>query len=108
MVVFDSGPNTQLGAPAPAAYDGTMPPWSTGGSGKRCVACHTVSKDGSTAVAVFERKDSTAEPLGHHRPDRGPPGVVQMTPYTTNTIYLGLSPDGAYAVHNDVELHLRA
>ena len=51
VVMFDSGPADQLGAPAPANYNGAFPPWESGGGNKRCVACHTVSKDGSTVAA---------------------------------------------------------
>jgi hypothetical protein len=107
-VVFDSGPADQLGTPAPAAYNGAVPPWESGGNNKRCVACHTVSKDGSTIAAVFEKKGSTASPWGTVDLTANPASVVQMTPYTSSTIYLGLSPDGAHAVSNDVNftLHL--
>lgn len=104
--VFDSGDNTQLGSPAPANYDGYQPPWSTGGNGKRCVACHTVSKDGSTVVAIFERKDSAPSPWGTIDLSASNPGVVQMSSYDTNAVYLGLTPDGMYAVENDVGMNM--
>jgi WD40 repeat protein len=107
VVVFDSGPADQLGTPAPAAYNGTMPPWESGGNNKRCVACHTVSKDGSTIAAVFEKKGSTASPWGTIDLTQSPASVAQMTPYTSQTIYLGITPDGAYAVQNDVDLTMR-
>jgi len=98
--VFDSGDATQLGSPAPANYDGYTPPWSAGGGGKRCVACHTVSKDGSTAVAVFERKDNASSPWGTVSLSAATPQVVQMSSYDTSVDFLGLSPDGHYAVQN--------
>ncbi len=63
-IIFDSGPADQLGTPMPAGYDNTTPPWATGGNNKRCVACHTVSKDGSTLAAIFEKTGSTASPWG--------------------------------------------
>jgi WD40 repeat protein len=107
VVVFDSGPADQLGSPAPASYNGTIPPWESGGSNKRCVACHTVSKDGSTIAAVFEKKGSTASPWGTIDLTQSQPSVVQMTPYTSSTIYLGITPDGAYAVQNDVNMTMR-
>ena len=105
-VVFDSGDNTQLGTPAPANYDGTSPPWSTGGDSKRCVACHTVSKDGSTAVAVFERKDSAPSPWGTIDLTAATPDVVQIQSYDRNTLFLGLTPDGMYAVENDIDFSM--
>lgn len=96
--VFDSGDATQLGSPAPANYDGYSPPWSAGGGGKRCVACHTVSKDGSTAVAVFERKDDASSPWGTINLGSATPSVVQMSSYDTSVNFLALSPEGRYAV----------
>jgi WD40-like Beta Propeller Repeat len=105
-VIFDSGAADQLDTPAPAAYDGTMPPWETGGNNKRCVACHTVSKDGSTIAAVFEKNGSTASPWGTVDLTQSTPSVVQMTPYTSTTIYLGLTPDGTYAVENDLAMSM--
>lgn len=107
VVVFDSGPADQLGTPAPASYNGATPPWESGGNNQRCVACHTVSKDGSTIAAVFEKKGSTASPWGTIDLTQSPAGVVQMTPYTSQTIYLGISPDGAYAVQNDQNMTMR-
>ena len=104
VVIFDSGPADQLGTPAPASYNGTVPPWESGGNNKRCVACHTVSKDGSTIAAVFEKKGSTASPWGTIDLTQATPSVVQITPYTSTTIYLGLTPDGAYAAQNDLAM----
>ncbi len=106
-VVFDSGPYDQLGSPAPSNYNNTVPPWESGGNGKRCVACHTVSKDGSTIAAVFERKGSTASPWGTIDLTAQPPSVQQITPYDSTAIYLGISPDGQYVIQNDVAMRLR-
>jgi WD40-like Beta Propeller Repeat len=108
VAVFDPGPADQLGTPAPANYDSTVPPWESGGNNKRCVACHTVSKDGSTIAAVFEKKGSTASPWGTIDLTQTTPSVLQLTSYTSSTIYLGLTPDGAYAVQNDqnMSMHL--
>jgi hypothetical protein len=107
-IVFDSGSADVLGTPAPAAYNGATPPWEKGTDGKRCVACHTVSKDGSTIAAVFERKGSTASPWGTINLTKTPATVEQITPYTSNTIYLALNPDGGLAIQNDVNftMHL--
>jgi len=106
-VVFDSGPADQLGTPAPPNYDGTVPPWSIGVEGKRCVACHTVSRDGSTLAAVFERKNSAPSPWGTIDLTGSPPGVVQMSRYDAATLYVALTPDGKQAVHNEFDLTMR-
>ncbi len=96
--VFDSGSNTQLGAPAPAnAGSPRNPTWQDNGTGKRCVACHAVSKDGSRLVSLFTREAST-----------GPVGVVDLATsqvkavgdYETNGVYEALTPDGALTVVN--------
>ena len=107
-VVFDSGPADQIGTPAAAGYPGSPnPPWESVGNNKRCVACHVVSKDGSTLASVFEKTGSTASPWGTVDLTQSPPSLVQITPYTSQTIYLGLTPDGAYAVENDVGMTMR-
>ena len=67
-VVFDSGPQDVLGTPVPIDSANPIPvadggPWENNGAGKRCVACHSVSKDGSTLTSVFSRAGSTG-PLG--------------------------------------------
>ncbi len=104
-VVFDSGASDVIGTPAAAGYTGApAKPWETVGTNKRCVACHTVSKDGSTIAAVFEKTGSTASPWGTVDLTKATPPVVQMSPYASSTIYLGLTPDGAYSVANDVNM----
>lgn len=107
VVVFDTGPADQLGTPAPANYDGTMPPWDSGGDNERCVGCHAVSKDGSTVAGLFEKFGSTASLWGTVDLTRSPPGVVQLTPYDSTDIYLAITPDGRYVVHNDILMTLR-
>ena len=110
VVVFDSGPADQLnapGSPAPANYDGSVPPWESGGNNKRCVACHAVSKDGSTIASVFEKKGSTASPWGTIDLTTNPPTTVQITPYNSDTIYLGLTPDGKQAVANSGSMKMQ-
>lgn len=107
VVVFDSGPADQLGTPAPANYDGSVPPWESGGNNKRCVACHAVSKDGSTIASVFEKKGSTASPWGTIDLTTTPPTTVQITPYDSQAIYLGLTPDGRQAVANNGNLTMQ-
>lgn len=106
VVVFDSGSADQLGTPAPANYNGTTPPWEAGGNNKRCVACHTVSKDGSTLATVFEKKGSTASPWGTVDLTAATPSVQQITPYDSTAIYLALTPDGSHAVHNDLNFSM--
>lgn len=104
-VVFDSGPADVIGTPPAAGYAGSpAKPWESVGTNKRCVACHTVSKDGSTIAAVFEKTGSTASPWGTIDLTKPAPPVVQITPYASSTIYLGLTPDGAYGVANDVNM----
>lgn len=104
--VFDPGPANQLGTPAPANYNGAQPPWEAGGNGKRCVACHTVSKDGSTLATVFEKKGSTASPWGTVDLTQASPPVVQISSYDSTTIYLAITPDGAYVVQNDMNFSM--
>ena len=107
--VWDSGPNTDLGTPAPANYDGTVPPWSLGSNGQRCVSCHTISKNGERLAGVFERKDSAPSPWGTVDLTANPPVLLQIQPYDTNTLFIALTHDGDLAVNNDVNFtfHLR-
>lgn len=106
-LVFDSGAYDQVGTPAPPDYDGYQPPWTQGVNNKRCVACHVVSKDGSRLAALFERKGQTASPWGTLDLTLQQPQVIQMTSYATSqAIYLGLSPDGQFAVENTSTMRL--
>src|ERR1041385_4262512 len=107
QLVFDSGPLGELGTPAPANYDGTQPPWSGGSGGKRCVACHTVSKDGSTLAANFERQGRTDSPYGIINLTAPSPSVTQMSSYDTRAVFMTLTPDGKEVVRNDIDFTLR-
>jgi Tol biopolymer transport system component len=101
VAAFDPGPYDQLGTPAPSNYNNQSPPWQDTGSGSRCVACHTVSKDGSTIAAVFSAD-------GTYGGSRGPWGSVNSTSetiqalgdYTAEVRFLALTPDGQYVVSN--------
>jgi roadblock/LC7 domain-containing protein len=99
---FDPGPYNQLGSPAPVSgYANQNPPWQQASGGHRCVACHTVSKDGSTIAAVF----SAPTPVGG---SAGPWGTVNSTSeqvqalgdYTAKVRFMALTPDGKYIVSN--------
>ena len=102
--VFDSGPPDQVGSPAPSNYDGKSPPWDANDSSKRCVACHTVSKDGSRLASTFSARGS-----------QGPWGAVdlvtgtvsQLGTYGQNTMFQALTPEGKYIVTNQVDMKLR-
>jgi hypothetical protein len=98
--VFDSGPSTSLGTPTPLnSGSPNNPPWQDNGAGKRCVACHSVSKDGSTLVSVFSRSSpGSTGPAGFVSLATG--AIADISDYTTNGIYDALSPDGAFAVMN--------
>jgi len=106
-VVFDSGEATDLGTPSPANYNGTYPPWASGGNNKRCVACHVVSKDGSRLAAVFEKNGNTASPWGTVDLGASPPYLMQITPYDSTAIYLALTPEGSVAVQNNGDMTMR-
>lgn len=96
--VFVSGPSTSLGTPAPLnSGSPASPPWEDNGAGSRCVACHSVSKDGSTLVSTFARGGSTG-PVGFVSPGKGSINVI--SDYQTSAIYNALTPDGAYGVAN--------
>ncbi len=98
--VFDSGSSATLGVPTPINSSGApTPPWEDNGAGKKCVACHSVSKDGSTLVSIFSKSSPGST---------GPLGVVSLanatitaiSDYTTDGTYDALTPDGAYSVVN--------
>jgi hypothetical protein len=96
-LVFDSGSASDLGTPAPKNYDGTTnPPWSVGTEGKRCVACHTVSRDGSRLVGIFERQDNPASPWG--TVDIAKQSVVQIGDYNRGVFQPTLTPNGSHGV----------
>jgi hypothetical protein len=98
--VFDSGPSATLGTPTPVNASGApTPPWQDNGAGKKCVACHSVSKDGSTLVSIFSKASPGST---------GPLGVISLasdtitaiSDYTTDGTYDSLTPDGRYSVVN--------
>ena len=105
-LAFDSGPYDQLGTPMPSNVAAPATPvWENNGGGKRCVACHAVSKDGSRLGAVFARAGSA-----------GPFGSVSLATGTTTTlgdyqssmVFTTLTPDGSVAAVNygDKSVHL--
>jgi WD40 repeat protein len=106
-IVFDSGAATDLGSPAPANYDGTEPPWTVGTGGKRCFACHTVSKNGERLAGIFERKSVPSSPWGTVDITTDPPSVLHVSAYESTSLFLALSPDGGLVVHNDNNFTLR-
>jgi hypothetical protein len=96
--VFDSGSSATLGTPVPINSSAApTPPWEDNGAGKKCVACHSVSKDGSTLVSIFSKASPGST---------GPLGVVSLSndtidvisDYTTDGTYDALTPDGKYSV----------
>jgi hypothetical protein len=98
-LVFDSGPNNVIGTPTPINA-GTLssPPWQDNGGGKRCVACHSVSKDGSTLTSVFSR-DGSNGPLGFV--DLGSAAINAIGDYgKSGGTFDALTPDGKLAVVN--------
>jgi hypothetical protein len=96
--VFDSGASSDLGSPAPFDVVSPLsPPWEDNGAGKRCVACHSVSKDGSTLTSIFSRQSSTG-PLGFV--SIGSSQVTSVGDYQDNGTYDALSPDGSRSVLN--------
>jgi hypothetical protein len=95
---FSSGPSTSLGTPTPINSGApASPPWEDNGAGLRCVACHSVSKDGSTLTSVFSRAGSTG-PLGFY--DFAGSAIGVISDYTQSVTYDALSPNGQYAVAN--------
>jgi hypothetical protein len=99
--VFASGSNTVLGTPAPLD-DGTpaSPPWESNGTttaNTRCVACHSVSKDGSTLTSVFSVAGSSG-PLGFV--DIASSTISAIGDYQDQGTFDALLPDGSQAVIN--------
>ncbi len=99
--VFQSGSNTVVGTPPPFD-DATLasPPWESNGSttaNTRCVACHSVSKDGSTLSSVVSRAGS-AGPLGFV--NLATSTLTDIGDYQASTAFDALTPDGSLAVMN--------
>src|SRR5262249_53727097 len=81
-VLSDPGPTSQLGSPAPLNSGVPAdPPWENNGTGKRCFACHSVSKNGSTLSAVVARASSVG-PLASI--DLGSSSVKSIGDYQVN------------------------
>jgi hypothetical protein len=96
----------ESGNPRPLFPDGGLqhnPPWEDNGLGNRCVACHAVSKDGSTLAATFATGGSS-----------GPFGSVNLATtqidsigdYFSNGMLTAITPDGALAVVNTADEHM--
>lgn len=107
---FDPGPANQLGTPAPVSgYGGQDPPWDSTGSGKRCVACHTVSKDGSTLAALFSACET---PGGCGRPwgivDTASEQIQVISNYKpAPAIFSALTPNGSHLVYDRADFTMR-
>jgi hypothetical protein len=97
---FDAGPSASLGTPTPInSGSPTSPPWQDNGSGNRCVACHSVSKDGSTLTSIFSRgTPGSTGPLGFYNFATG--AIETISDYTQDGTYDALTPDGQFAVMN--------
>jgi hypothetical protein len=98
MPVFDPGSYTLLGNPPPQDQSqASSPPWENNGTGDRCVACHAVSKNGSTLAATFSTGGST-----------GPSGYVGLQSrlvsaigdYPAQGMFTAIAPDGLVSVMN--------
>jgi hypothetical protein len=99
--VFNSGSSAVMGKPAPID-DGSpaSPPWEsngTTGSNTRCVACHSVSKNGSTLSTIFSRAGSTG-PIGFV--DIATSKISGISDYQGSGTFDALVPDGSQAVLN--------
>ncbi|GAC1556333.1 MAG: hypothetical protein NVS3B10_16840 [Polyangiales bacterium] len=104
---FDSGGVGALGTPTP--LDSTAapsPPWQDNGTGKRCVACHAVSKDGSRLTGTFSTPRGSTGPSGFV--DLKTSSITAVGDYLQNVMFSALTPDGKKSVANttDMTLHL--
>ena len=98
--VFDAGSPNDLGTPAPANYDGTTPPWTVGTDDKRCVSCHTVSRNGNAIAAVFETKNSAPSPWGLIDLVQEPTSLLAISDYNENAVFLALDPPARWTAVN--------
>jgi hypothetical protein len=87
--------------PEGGAFD--TPPWEDNGAGNRCVACHSVSKDGSTLAATFATGGS-AGPIGTI--DLATTGINTIGNYFENGMFTAITPDGSLAVVNTADEHM--
>ncbi len=99
---FNPGAHQDLGTPAPVSgYGGESPPWDANGSGERCVACHTVSRDGSRLAALFSAcgtaTGNCARPWGIV--DTATEQIQVMSHYNpAPAIFSALTPNGSHIV----------
>jgi hypothetical protein len=94
------------GDPRPLFPDGGLPlvpPWEGNGLGNRCVACHSVSKDGSTLAATFATGGS-AGPFGSV--DLATTQINTIGSYFANGMLTAIVPDGSLAVMNTADEHM--
>lgn len=99
--VFDSGSPADAGSPIPKGAPPNVT-WDASGQ-KRCVACHTVSKDGSTLVSGFSATASLGtRPWGAVDLKQKDPNdlakIVSFSDSTINSFGVTLTPDGKNVV----------
>ncbi len=103
--VFTSGSSQQLGTPVPLnASNLNTPPWEDNGQGDRCVACHSVSKDGSTLAGVFSIGGSEG-PLGFV--SLSTTQIAAIGDYHAGGMFTALTPNGGLAVMNTADKHMQ-
>jgi hypothetical protein len=78
------------------------PPWEDNGVGNRCVACHSVSKNGAKLAGVFSKGGSSG-PLGFV--DLQTTLIDSIGDYTASGMMTAITPDGALAVMNTNDKH---
>jgi hypothetical protein len=106
VAAFDAGDASSLGTPAPLNSAGApTPAWQDNGSGKKCVACHAVSKDGSRLSSIFSTPRGSQGPNGFV--DLKTAKVNAVSDYTQNLTFTSISPDGRKAVANTSDMKLR-
>jgi len=97
----------ESGNPRPLFPDGGLaptPPWEDNGGGNRCVACHSVSKDGSTLAATFAT-GASAGPFGSV--DLATTQINTIGSYFANGMLTAIVPDGSLAVMNTADEHMQ-
>jgi hypothetical protein len=109
--VFDSGSPAEPGTPLPKGAPPNVT-WDASGE-KRCVACHTVSKDGSTLVSGFSGTASMGtRPWGavdlKQKDGQDLAKIVSFSDSSINSFGVTLTPDGnnvVAATDPDNKLH---
>lgn len=103
---FDAGPSNALGSPAPLNSGAApTPPWQDNGAGKRCVACHAVSKNGARLASTFSTPRGSTGPIGFV--DVATSTVQSIGDYQQNVMFVALNPDGTKALANTTTMKLR-